>query len=325
MSVVIPTHNRRESLRNVLQALDQQTTPAEGFEVVVVCDGCSDGTEAMCRGLALGYLLKVVEQPQQGPAAARNRALQEAGGDIILFLDDDVVPDPDLIREHVVIHDQDARAVVIGTLLAPPGYALEPWTRWEAAMLEGQYRAMSAGRWQPTPRQFYTGNASVRKQYLLEAGGFDSTFRRAEDVELAYRLQRLKLNFFFRPEAKGWHYARRSLRSWLAVARAYGDADVAMYRAGLLMTLQSMAREFKWRQRPLRRMARAFVGRPLLLRPLVAMALLGARVAELFGWHRGAEAAYSSVFNLYYWDAISDRLGGRSAFWTLIREHGGGA
>ena len=312
-------------MRTVLEALDKQTSLTDPFEVIVVCDGCTDGTPAMGRGLAVGYRLNVVEQAQQGPAAARNRALQEANGEIVLFLDDDVVPDPELIKVHLEVHARDPRAVVIGPLLAPPGFELEPWTRWEAAMLEGQYSAMSAGRWQPTPRQFYTGNASVRRRYILEAGGFNAAFRRAEDVELAYRLQRLRLNFYFRPDAKGWHFARRSLRSWLGVGRAYGEADVAMYRAGLLMTLQSMAREFQWRRRPLRRMARVFVGRPWLLRPWVGAALAGARVAELVGWRHGAEAAYSSVFNLYYWDAISERLGGRSAFWNLIREHGSAA
>jgi len=328
VSVVMPTHNRRESLRSVLEALDEQsspTDPANQLEVIVVCDGCSDGTQAMCGGLAVRYRLTVVEQAQQGPAAARNRALQEASGEIVLFLDDDVVPDPELIKEHLAVHAEDSRAVVIGPLLAPLGFELEPWTRWEAEMLEGQYKAMAAGRWEPTPRQFYTGNASVRRHFLLEAGGFNAAFRRAEDVELAYRLQRLKLNFYFRPEAKGWHFARRSLRSWLGVGRAYGEADVAMYRAGLLMTLQSMAREFQWRRRPLRRMARGFVGRPWLLKPWVGAALVGARIAELVGWRHGAGAAYSSVFNLYYWDAISARLGGRAAFWSLIREHGSAA
>jgi GT2 family glycosyltransferase len=319
VSVIMPTHDRRESLRRVLEALSRQTTEAARFEVIVVCDGCSDGSAVMCRNLPTPYALHVVEQPQSGPAAARNRALQDAKADLVLFLDDDVVPDPDLIREHVNAHQQDVNAVVIGPLLAPPDFPLEPWTRWEAAMLEGQYRAMAAGRWDATPRQFYTGNASVRRPHLIAAGGFDPAFRRAEDVELAYRLQRFKLKFYFRPEAKGWHYARRSLRSWLGVARAYGEADVAMYRAGLLMTLQSMAREFKWRQRPLRRMARAFVGRPYLLQPFVLFALAGARVADLVGWKRGAEGGYSAVFNLCYWDGISERLGGRSAFWELIR------
>jgi GT2 family glycosyltransferase len=318
VSIVIPTHQRRQSLKRVLDALGAQTVAPGRFEVIVVCDGCTDGTAEMCRGLSPEYSLRVIEQPQQGPAGARNRGLAEAVGDLIVFLDDDVVPGEELIARHVQAHVDHERAVVIGPLLAPPGFALAPWTRWEANMLADQYRSMTAGRWEPSPRQFYTGNASVRREHLLAAGGFDPDFHRAEDVELAYRLQRLPLTFHFSAGAQGWHYAQRSLRSWLAAARAYGEADVAMYRRGRLMTLQSMSAEFKWRRRSLRRLARACVGRPALLTPTVGVALAVARVAAWLQLTGLAESAYSAVFNLTYWDAISGQLGGRSAFWRLV-------
>ena len=186
-------------------------------------------------------------------------------------------------------------------------------------MLVGQYRDIERGKWVPTPRQFYTGNASVRREHVLAAGGFDETYHRAEDVELAYRLQRLSLVFKFSPAAKGWHFARRSLTSWLAIARSYGEADVTMYRDGRLMTLQAMAREFRWRRRQLRQLARACVGRPVALRLVVASTLFAARVADRLSLRRQAEGGYSVVFNLCYWNGVSDGLGGRRAFWDLIR------
>jgi GT2 family glycosyltransferase len=320
--VVIPTHNRRASLGRVLEALDSQTIPPDRYEVIVVCDGCNDGTPSMCSGLTTSYRLRVIDLPEkQGPAAARNRAVENASAEVIVFLDDDVVPDPDLIGEHIRIHDQDDHAVAIGPLLAPPGFALNPWTRWEAAMLDGQYRDMAAGHWPPTPRQFYTGNASVRRKHLLEVGGFDPVYRRAEDVELAYRLQQLKLTFHFSPGARGWHFARRSLRSWLGIAPAYGEADVAMYRSGRTWVLYNMAWEFYSRRRPLRRLARACVGRRTVLKAAVGLGLVAAQVADWTGRRRGADAAYSAIFNLCYWDRISVRLGGRSEFWDLIELH----
>ena len=319
VSVVIPTHNRRDSLLRVLEALGNQTISPDRFEVIVVCDGCTDGTESTCRGLTTRYSLRVIVQAQQqSPASARNRGVQDAAGEIIVFLDDDVVPDPGLILEHLRIHDQDERAVAIGPLLAPSGFTLNAWTRWEAATLGAQYRDMGAGRWRPTARQFYTGNASVRRAHLLAVGGFDPGFRRAEDVELAYRLQQSQLSFYFSPNAKGWHYARRSLKSWLDIPRAYGEADVAIHASGQL-TMGVMAREFHRRRRPLRRLARACVGRPMLLMPAIGLALAAAQVADWAGWQPASEAACSAVFNLRYWDVISDRLGGRSAFWQLIR------
>jgi len=318
VSVVMPTHNRRDSLRRVLEALDRQTILPGRFEVVVVCDGCTDGSAAMCRGLTTRYALRVFEQAKQGPAAARNRAVTEAAGALIVFLDDDVVPIPGLLAEHLAEHAANDSVVVIGPLLAPPGFKLAPWTRWESVMLDAQYAAMAAGRWEPTARQFYTGNASVRREHILAAGGFDPGFRRAEDVELAYRFHAMKLTFRFSPSAKGWHYADRPLGAWLAAARAYGEADVAMYRRGRLMTLQSMASEYRWRKPALRRLARFCVGRSFIRAPVVASALLAARAADLVGLKATAESAYSAVFNLTYWNGVSDALGGRPSFWSLI-------
>lgn len=322
ISLIIPTHNRCASLRMVLEKLNQQTTPPEQYEVLVICDGCTDETVAMCQALQVNYRLNILEQtPNQGPAAARNLGVQRAAGPLILFIDDDVVPEPTLIAEHLRLHAQDERAVVIGPLLAPPGFRLNPWTRWEELMLQKQYQAMSAGHWNPTPRQFYTGNASVRREHILAAGGFDRTFLRAEDVELAYRFEALHLKFYFNPDAKGWHHALRSLRSWLNISTAYGQADVAMYRSGRLTTLQSMAKEFHWRQRPLQRLARACVGHPQRVRLAVGVLLTTARLADWTHQSRVARAAYSAIFNLRYWQSICEQLGGAAAFWALVQQH----
>ncbi len=319
VSLVIPSHNRCASLRMVLESLERQTIPPEQFEVLVICDGCTDDTVAMCQALRVGYTLRIFEQtPNQGPAAARNRGVGEARAALILFIDDDVEPEPTLIAEHLRLHAEDERAVVIGPLLTPPGVRLNPWTDWEEAMLDKQYRAMSAHEWDPTPRQFYTGNASMRREYILEAGGFDPRFRRAEDIELAFRFSDLGLRFYFNPAAKGWHHARRSLRAWLNVSTAYGQADVAMYRNGRPTMLLCMAKEFHERQRPLRWLARVGVGHPWLVRSMVSALLAAAWLADGTRQRRAAYAAYSAIFNLCYWQSVSVQLGGAPAFWRLI-------
>ena len=132
-------------------------------------------------------------------------------------------------------------------------------------MLEKQYQAIGAHEWEPTPRQFYTGNASIRREHLLKAGGFDPRFRRAEDIELAFCFSDLDLLFHFDPAAKGWHY-RRSLRAWLNISTSYGQADVAMYRHGRETMLLCMAKEFHKRRRLRQWLARAGVGQRWMLR-----------------------------------------------------------
>ncbi|HEU5367275.1 MAG TPA: glycosyltransferase family 2 protein [Ktedonobacterales bacterium] len=324
VSLVIPSHNRRASLQMVLEGLDRQTILPEQFEVLVICDGCTDDTVAVCRSRATRYTLRIIEQtPNQGPAAARNRGVEAARASLILFIDDDVVPEPTLIAEHLRLHQTDERAVVIGPLLAPAGFRLNPWTGWEEAMLEKQYRAMSAHAWKPTPRQFYTGNASVRREHILQAGGFDASFRRAEDVELAFRFSDLGLRFYFNPDAKGWHHALRSLRSWLSIPTAYGQADVAMHRNGREVILRRMAKEFHLRQRPLQRLARLCVGRAWLLRPVVGGLLVTASFAAWTGQQKAAYGAYSAIFNLRYWQSVCEQLGGAPAFWALVQQYAG--
>lgn len=324
VSLVIPSHNRCASLQMVLENLERQTVPPEQFEVLVICDGCTDDTIATCHTRAVRYTLRIIEQtPNQGPAAARNRGVEAAQAPLILFIDDDVVPEPTLIAEHLRLHQTDEHAVVIGPLLAPPDFRLNPWTGWEDAMLGKQYRAMSAQVWKPTPRQFYTGNASVRREYILKAGGFDPGFRRAEDVELAFRFSELGLHFYFNPEAKGWHHARRSLRAWLNIPTAYGYADVAMYRSGRKGILYRMAKDFHLRQRPLQWLARRCIGRTWLLRLVVGGLLITASLAAWTRQRKAAYGAYSTIFNLRYWQSVCEQIGGAPAFWALVRQHAG--
>src|SRR5689334_5546282 len=153
VSVITPTYNRRKSLLATLRALESQSFPAHQFEVVVISDGCTDGSADACRALQTSYTLHVIEQANAGPAVARNVGCQQARAPLLVFLDDDVIPDPDFLTAHRSIHQQGQKQVVIGPLLRPPKARLQPWVYWELATLEQQYGAMTRGEWEPSPRQ----------------------------------------------------------------------------------------------------------------------------------------------------------------------------
>jgi GT2 family glycosyltransferase len=324
ISVITPTYNRRESLLATLRALELQTFPASQFEVLVIIDGCTDGSAAACRALSVPYTLRVIGQANAGPAVARNIACQQARAPLLVFLDDDVIPDPDFLSAHWRIHRQASRQVVIGPLLRPPKARLQPWVYWELATLERQYDDMARGKWEPTPRQFYTGNASVARAAVLDAGGFNPEFRRAEDVEMAYRLQGSGYTFVFAPQARGLHYARRSFASWKSIASAYGRADVMMSQIlGLRDILNVIGEEFHWRAKPLQLVAHACVSRPPLLRVMVTASGMAASMLSLIPGHAGQRlsgAAYSVIFNLLFWEGVAEEIG-HDAFWGLIRRN----
>lgn len=327
-SIIIPTYNRRATLERVLRALAVQTVPADCFEVLVVADGCTDGTPDLCRQLAseLPYTLRLIEQANAGPAAARDRAVRAASAALILFVDDDVVPDTTLVATHLAIHQVDGDAngahdpiVAMGPLLPPPDVRLNAWGAWEERTLCSHYSDMQAGRWQPSYRQFYTGNASVTKQRILDAGGFNAHYRRAEDIELALRLRAQGCTFAFLPEARGWHYVHRSFASWSQMPIAYGQATVAMGRAHGEKEVARLATEYYARNVGVRLLTRACIGSAP--RIAIATAVLGvvARIAWALYIAPIAYLACSLIYNLRYYAGMAAELGGSEAFWKLIR------
>jgi glycosyltransferase involved in cell wall biosynthesis len=320
VSVVIPTYNRSARLQRVLAALSTQTYDPSRFEVVVVSDGSTDGTDEYLAGATTPFDLVVASQPNAGPAAARNRGVHLARAPLVLFVDDDVIATPALIDEHVATHSREpGDTVVIGPMLNPPDLQLTAWIEWEQTMLYKQYEALARGVYPPTYRQFYTGNASVSRSSILAIGGFNVRYRRAEDVELAYRLSEAGARFVFNDRAIGYHHAERSFASWLQNARDYGtnDAIFADEHRGS-QRLQFARDEFLSRHYLVRATTHSCVLRPRLTPvaewQLRALAAVGARV----GAKKVARFALSGLYNLSYYSALAEAIGGARAFLQLV-------
>lgn len=324
ITVVTPTFNRRAGVARLLDALCQQTYPIDRFAVVVVDDGSTDDTLAYLRARATPFALAIVEQEHRGPASARNLGVSHAPGEIVLFLDDDVAPAPDLLARHGCNHQENPGAVVVGAMLPPADWSRSAWVRWEEEKLERQYQAMRAGAYMCSARQFYTGNASLQRARFLDAGGFDPTFERAEDVELGYRLQQRGVRFVFDPQAVVRHFAARPFAAWRRAAYQYGRYDVIMDRDKRHDTLARAAADFRRRHWLGRLLARLAAGRASAVQLATLILSLNALAADRVGARRSASAALSGIFNLLYWHGISDELGGRAAFEQWLAQHAAG-
>jgi len=112
-SVVIPTYRRRSSLEKVLHGLAGQQWPPDLLEAIVVSDGADDGSAELVRSFPAPFPLYLLEQANQGPAAARNLGLASARGPFVLFLDDDMQIGRDFLEQHLAAHGA-GRAVVLG-------------------------------------------------------------------------------------------------------------------------------------------------------------------------------------------------------------------
>jgi GT2 family glycosyltransferase len=308
VSIVIPTFNRRERLERVFRGLDAQSVDPECFEVVVVDDGSSDGTTDWLKQQKMRFSITALRQDNAGPAHARNAGVAAATGELLLFIDDDVEPSEGLVAEHVRSHGADKDLAIIGPLGSLPAYK-QPWVAWEQAKLEAQYAAMTNGEWEPTFRQFWTGNASVRREHVVAAGGFDPAFLRAEDVELAYRLHQRGIKFRFNPEARVLHHAERSLASWENAHRSYGRLEVQIFGKYKEDVLIRVLAENWSRLHPLsRRLVRECAGNPLRRKwagfVLEKWLKVEARTRPIL-----SEKVCSAYASLLYWTASVDALG----------------
>lgn len=334
LSVVIPTFNRAGSLMRTLEGLRCQSLPPASFEVVAVSDGSTDGTDSLLTAAAerQPYRLRPVRQKNGGPSRARNRGVQEACGEVIVFLDDDVEPSPGLLATHAIHHRMDTQVVVIGPMLPDPACrrAEPPWVAWEHAMLGRQYAAWGAGEWKGAgPNHFYSGNASVRRDHLLAVGGFDEEFTRQEDVELAFRLAReRRLRFVFDADARGVHRPSRTFAAWLKTPYAYGRLDVTRAERTAALGGPSPGAGAGWdavqfayegRRFPTRLAARAALAAPALSAPLRAVLHGVAAASYRCGAERVSFAALSMIYNVRYLEGARDAMGGARQLFAAIR------
>lgn len=233
-SVIIPTCNRLEGLQRVLAELDQQWRPAGvELEVVVVDDGSVDGTWDWLSSRSAASKWQVLRQANQGPAVARNRGVESASGELVLFLGDDTVPQPGWLAAHLEEHRLFGRTgalAVLGCTSFPPS-ADGPFSRF-INEYGAQFGYSIIDNVASLPFNFfYTSNISLPRAELLRHGGFREDFPAAawEDIEFAYRAQRAGLAIRYQPRARTIHehcirprtFCRRQRTSGLSAAIFY--------------------------------------------------------------------------------------------------------
>lgn len=317
-SVIIATYNRRELLGRVLEALAQQSIPLDRFEVVVVDDGSSDGTADWVAAQRFPFALRLVRQENAGPAAARNAGIGAARGEILIFLDDDFVPGPQVVGEHLRGHAAERDVVVIGPASSLPFYR-EPWIAWQQATLERTYEQLARGELEPSFVEFWSGNSSARREDVLAIGGFDGSLRFNEDVEIGYRFLQRGLRFRFVPAARGLHHASHSFASWSRTHRSYGLLDVEILgRLGEGSLYQNLATSWQRRHPWTRRVVRWSAARRIraAMAGLVLRACIG--VGVLAPMSRFSRLACAAFANLLYWDAVAEALGDGPALFARL-------
>lgn len=211
VSVVIPNYNGTETLPLVWQGLSNQTRPAD--EIIFVDDGSTDNSSDILKGFDRA---KVLTQKNSGAPIARNRGIREATGEIVIFIDNDIIPTSNFIAEHLKTHDKylDEKTAVVGLTVWDPALKLTPFQKWLGEGMQFDYHRLS-GKERADFLAFYTSNLSLHRKFLLE-NPFDEEFRLPgatafEDTELGFRLEQAGMNLYFNPEALAYHHEEKTL------------------------------------------------------------------------------------------------------------------
>jgi GT2 family glycosyltransferase len=233
VSVIIPTHQRRDALRAALESLARQSVDPGEYEVVVSVDASTDGTVEMIEALEVPYDLRQVSPEGRGRAGACNAALAAARGEVTIVLDDDMRVVPEFVERHRSHHPQGSRRCVLGAVPVE----LEDGSPHAARYVKDKFELHLARLSDPDhlalPRSFFTGNASLRTEVMREVGGFDASFGiyGNEDVELALRLRKAGVELDYDPEALAWQTYDKDLGGLQRDTLAKGRTTVQLARS----------------------------------------------------------------------------------------------
>lgn len=217
-SIIIPTRNRGWILKHCLKHLLEQTV--KDYEIIVIDDASEDNTQKIITNskLQIPNLKHIRLEQRVGCWVARNIGIKAAAGEIIIFVDSDVLVDKNFIKDHLEFHNKNDKIAVQGVVrhISKPGKFGIKTLRIDGTCSTG----------------LVIQNCSVRKEWLMKAGLFrEYKFMGYLDVELGMRLKKvgIKTGYAFK-KCIAYHidgyYTEEKLKSLFAKAEERGRTSL---------------------------------------------------------------------------------------------------
>ncbi len=180
ISICIPTHNRSDYLKEAIKVVLSQKY--ENYEIVIVDDGSTDNTKEVVESFN-SKKIKYIYKKNSGAPDTRNRCIDEANGDFILWLDDDDLLAENSINAYVqLLHNYPDADIIYGELKSfgksDYHYKYQDWYKNNSGMIEFLFTGS------PIPH----GGTLIRKRVYEEIGNYDISFRRAHDYQFWSRV-----------------------------------------------------------------------------------------------------------------------------------------
>jgi GT2 family glycosyltransferase len=224
VTVVIPTYDGAKKISNLLTALCNQSL--KDFKVVVVIDGSTDDTNSVVANYSERLNLTIHIQTNKGRSGAKNSGARLAEDGVLIFYDDDTVPEGDSVSKHVSFHEQNSECILGGNL---------PETYLQSKTDIQNYRSWLTNKWtQKYPQSpvelagedifFSSANCSMKRSTFNFIGGFDERLPDAEDLDFALRASKMGVRIYFDKSNSAVHNDSLTCRSYILRQRQYKSA-----------------------------------------------------------------------------------------------------
>lgn len=229
VSIIIPTYNGAHKILSAIRSLEKQDYKPK--EIIVVVDGSTDNTVELLRNAEINLPgFRIIEQANGGRAQVRNRGAVAATGDLLVFLDDDMIVPGQWLSAHVEHHALVGNSLLCGKLEAVTTgqegefIVFEVWQnfKWNKGITQDSETASLLSK-----PYLAACNFSVPKKLFMQLGQFDERLNDAEDYDLAFRAALEQVPIYFSPKAFAYHYdaGLKNFKSYIRRLRQYRVAQ----------------------------------------------------------------------------------------------------
>lgn len=221
LSIVVPTLGNHELLARVVDAYAHQEAPSDSYELVVVMDA-GERHPARVRAVVDAYphAIRLLQGRRPGASANRNLGWKRTRGEIVLFTDNDTVPVPRLVSEHLDWHLRfpSQEVAVIGLVRWARAVKVTPFMKWLELGIQFDFQSLAGS--EASWAHLYSSNCSLKRPLLDRLGGYDEARLPYgyEDLDLGYRARDIGLRVMFNRRAVVDHWRTMTVEQWQARA-----------------------------------------------------------------------------------------------------------
>lgn len=230
-SIIIPSYNPTLKLPETINKLIPQSSFIDELIIIIDNENYAEYAKFLEDKYADKLHIKAFSQPNSGRAVSRNRGVEISTGDIIIFLDDDMLAESNLLEKHIQYHLKRPGIIVAGNGYRNPAEATCDFGKFLVEMEKGWKKYGMAVREITLSRFDFTAcNMSLPKSLFKQLSGFDTRFSDGEDFDFAVRALQKDVTVIYDATLLAWHNDWPGIEGYIKRQNEYLEARMKILR-----------------------------------------------------------------------------------------------